>query len=107
MNIPEQKERPPFTWALLKDFCNGLTDEQLKQEVIVPQDESYIKILYASDLGEDQYNFTEHDYSCARADFDGGELDMYDQPNYQTIEEALENEDYTITPGTNVYLFDE
>lgn len=91
----------PLTWAKLKDFCNQLSDEQLQQEVIVPQDQSYIKILYASDLGEDQYNFIDEKYSCTKED--------YDAYNFEGIsfEEALEKYDYSITPGTNVYLFDE
>lgn len=91
-----------FTWQKLKDFCNGLTDEQLSQEVIVPQEESFIRIKYASDLGEDQYNFIEEEYSCTKEDFDP---DMFDVPT--TFEEALIRFDYSITPGTNVYLFDE
>lgn len=94
-----------FTWQKLKDFCNGLTDEQLSQEVIVPQEESFIRIKYASDLGEDQYNFIEEEYSCTKEDFDPN---MFDIPGDLplTFEQALEIFDYSITQGTNVYLFD-
>jgi len=28
-----EKEKKPYTWAELKDFCNGLNDEQLANEV--------------------------------------------------------------------------
>lgn len=106
MLIPEEttEERPPFTWALLKDFCNSLTGDQLQQEVIVPQDESFIRILYASDLGADQYNFYDQEYSCTKEDFDP---DMFETDEPITFEEALAKYYYTVTPGTNVYLFDE
>ncbi|MCW3111295.1 MAG: hypothetical protein JWQ09_5801 [Segetibacter sp.] len=102
MLLPEKDAPTPFTWAALKEFCNGLTDEQLKQTVILPQDESSIEIKYASSLGEDQYNFIEEEYSCTKESFDP---DMFDVPT--TFEEALVRFDYSITPGTNVYLFDE
>lgn len=101
MNLPEEKERPPFTWALLKEFCNSLTEEQLKQEVIVPQDESSIKILYASELGEDQYHFFDMEYCTTKENYD---------PDYfegKTFDEALETGDYAFIPKSNVYLFDE
>lgn len=91
-----------FTWQKLKDFCNGLSNEQLLQEVIVPQDEGSIRILYASDLGDDQYYFIEEEYTCTKEDFDP---DMFDTPI--TFEEALRDFDYSLIPGTNVYLFDE
>lgn len=105
MNVPEQEEpKVPFTWAKLKEFCNKLTDEQLSQEVIVPQEEGYIQIAYASDLGSDQYNFIEEEYTCTKEDFDP---DMFDFDGTLTFEEALEKFDYSITPGTNVYLFED
>lgn len=94
-----------FTWQKLKDFCNRLSDEQLLQEVIVPQDESSIRILYASDLGEDQYYFIEEEYTCTKEDFDPDMFDELDWPI--TFEEALIRFDYSLIPGTNVYLFDE
>jgi len=98
----EENEREPFTWFKLKEFCNKLTEEQLLQEVIIPQDESFIRILYASELGEDQYNFIEEEYTCTKESFDP---DMFDVPT--TFEKALIRFDYSITLGTNVYLFDE
>lgn len=101
MLLPEEKERPPFTWALLKDFCNSLSNEQLQQEVIVPQDESSIRILYASDLGEDQYHFIDFEMTVTKADYDPRDFDG------KTWDEALETEEYVLVPGTNIYLFDE
>lgn len=101
MPIPERNQSEKFTWADLKAFANNLTNEQLKQTVIIPQEESYIEILYASDLGEDQYNFIEEEYTTTKSDFDP---EIFEG---RTFEEALRDFDYSITPGTNVYLFDE
>lgn len=104
MLVPEKEIKKPFTWADLKEFANGLTDEQLKQEVIVPQDESSITIAFASDLGEDEYHFIDQEYTCTKANFDP---DMFDECDYKTFEEAWENEDAVLIPGINVYLFEE
>lgn len=102
MLLPENKEPIEiFTWFKLKEFCNSLTDEQLEQEVIVPQDESSITIRYASSLGEDQYQFDELEYTCTKEDYDAENFDGL------TFEESLETESYVLIPGTNVYLFDE
>lgn len=98
----EENEIEPFTWFKLKEFCNSLSEDQLLQEVIVPQEDGYVKISYASELGEDQYNFTEEEYTCTKDSFDP---QMFDVPTM--FEEALIRFDYSITPGTNVYLFDE
>lgn len=101
MNLPEKTGLPPFTWALLKEFCNGLSDDQLKQEVIIPQDESSIKVLYASELGENQYNFYDYEYCTSKEDYDP------DCVEGKTFDEALATEEYAFIPATNVYLFDE
>lgn len=93
MLLPEEQEHPLFTWALLKEFCNHLTKEQLQQEVIVPQEEGSIKILYASDLGEDQYHFTD---TCTADDYDPETMEG------MTFKEAIEKEDYILIPGHNV-----
>ncbi len=101
MNTPEKTGLPPFTWALLKEFCNSLSEDQLKQEVIIPHDESCIKILYASDLGEDQYHFYDSEYCVSKADYDPEMMDG------KTFEEALDTEEYCLVPSMSVYLFDE
>lgn len=104
MLVPNLEKTEKFTWADLKAFCDTLNSEQLTQEVIVPQDESNITIKYASELGEDQWYFIDQEYTTTKADFDP---DMFDECDYKTLDEALENEDASFIPGSNIYLFDE
>lgn len=97
------EEKEPFTWAKLKEFCNGLTEDQLSKTVYVSQEDSSIEILYASELGSDHYNFDEEEYSMSKDDFDPK---YHLDGKYESFEEAIENEPYTLVPGNNVYLFD-
>lgn len=104
MNILEQDEIPPFTWAKLKEVCNKLSDEQLTQTVMVIQEDSSIEILSAEELGSDHYLFdNDNEYSVSKEDFDP---EYHLDGKYKTLEEAIEKEPHTMTPGTNVYLFE-
>lgn len=97
-------ETTPFTWAKLKEFCNGpLTEEQLSQTVKVVQEDTVIEILDASKIGDDHYMFDDEEFSVSKADFDP---DYHLDGKYKTFEEALENEDYVITRKINIYLFE-
>lgn len=102
MKINEQKK--PYTWAKLKEFCNGLTDEQLQQKVKVIREDDSIDILEASELGEDHYKFDDEDYSISKGDFD---KDYHLDGRYETLEEAVQKEEYILIPKTNVYLFED
>ena len=95
----ETTEEKPFTWAELKEFCNALSEEQLKQTVRAVDDETSTEIHAASELGEDQYFFTEDEYLTTKEDYDP------DYFNGKTFEEALATEDYCITPASSVFLF--
>lgn len=98
----ENEETIPFTWDVLKAFCNTLTDEQLSKNVYLVQEDDSIKVEYASDLGDDHYNFTEFEESISRSDFD---KDYHFDGIYATFDEALENEKWVLVDGKNVYLF--
>lgn len=106
MSIESETPKEPFTWADLKKFANNLSDEQLPQavELIEVDNESSVKVAYASEIGEDQYNFYEAEEVMARSDFDSR---YHFEEKYKTFDEALANEPHSITPGTNVYLFDQ
>lgn len=100
----EEEVSEPYTWAQLKEFCNSLTDEQLSQTVRVVQEEGSIEILNASEIGADHYLFDSDDeFSVSKDDFDPS---YHLEGKYKSFEEAIENEKYTITPKTNVYLFE-
>jgi hypothetical protein len=103
MNISEENQLPDFTWEQLKDFCNSLSDEQLSQNVRVIQEEGSLEIDSASEIGDDHYKFDDEEHSVTKSDFDP-EYDL--DGRYKTLEEAIEKEDYVLTPKTNVYLFE-
>lgn len=84
-------------------FCNTLSDEQLSQTVHVIQEESSIEIDSASEIGDDHYKFDDEEYSVTKADFDP---EYHCEGKYASFEEALEKEDYRLTPKTNVYLYE-
>jgi len=98
-----EKER--YTWAKLKEFCLTLTDNQLKQAVKVIREDDIIKILDASELEEDKYLFDNDDeYSVGKSDFDP---EYHLDGKYKTFEEAIASEPHSITPKTNIYLFED
>lgn len=99
---PEPEEQEPYTWAKLKEFCNGLSDEQLSQTVRVIQEDGSLEILEAAELDEDKYLFDNDDeYSVGKSDFDPK---YHLEGKYSSFEEAIENEPHSIAPKTNVYL---
>lgn len=99
------EEDEPYTWAKLKEFCNGLSDEQLSQTVRVIQEEGSIPIWEASELGADHYLFENDDeYSVSKEDF--GDPKYHLEGKYSTFEEAIENEPHTVAPKTRVYLYE-
>lgn len=100
---PGPEEQEPYTWAKLKEFCNGLSDEQLSQTVRVIQEEGSLQILEAAELGEDMYLFDDEEFSVSKDDFDP-EYDL--DGRYTSFEEAIENEPHSIAPKTNVYLYE-
>jgi len=105
MAADEEKEKEPYTWAQLKEFCNGLTDDQLKQAVRVIREDDSISILSAEELGEDKYLFeNEDDYSIGESDF---EKSYHFDGKYDSLEEAIKNEPHIKTPATNVYLYED
>lgn len=100
----EEEVKQPYTWANLKEFCNKLTDEQLAQKVRVIREDDSIDILSASELGENHYKFDDEEYSVSQDDFD---KDYHLDGKYQTLDEAIANEEYTMTPGTAVFLYED
>lgn len=44
-----------MNWKELKDFCNGLTEEQLEKKVILLREEEVISEMEAQQLVEDYY----------------------------------------------------
>jgi hypothetical protein len=99
----EQEYFPPYTWAKLKEFCNGLSDEQLSQTVRVIREDDSLEILDASELGDEHYKFDDEDYSFTKDDFDS---EIHLDAKYKTFDEAVEAENPIITPKTNVYLYE-
>jgi hypothetical protein len=102
MNTEEVKE--PYTWAKLKEFCNRLSDEQLEQKVQVIQEDGSIDILCASEIGDDHYKFDDEEYSVSKDDFD---KDYHLDGKYETLEDAIKNEEYVMTPKTAVFLYED
>lgn len=101
----EEPEEKPFTWADIKEFANKLTPEQLTQDVtLILIDDGSVQVKSVSEMGEDTYTFHDLEFSCTKSDFDP---DYFDDPRYETLEEALEKEDYSITPANRVYLYNE
>lgn len=99
----EEPEKP-YTWAQLKEFCNTLNENQLSQTVRVIQEEGSIEILVASEIGDDHYLFENDDeFSVSKDDFDPK---YHLDGKYASFEEAIENEPHSITPKTNVYLYE-
>lgn len=82
----DEEQEVPYTWAKLKEFCNGLSDEQLSQTVRVIREDDSLEIWEASELGDEHYKFDDEDYSFTKDDFDP--------------------ENPIITPKTNVYLYE-
>lgn len=104
----ETEKRPVYTWKELKEFCNSLTEEQLNQslKVWVGDDESPTVVDCAEELGEIHYSFYDAEYSCTKNDF-MKEMFVDEETDdflYQTLDEALEKENYTETPADRVYL---
>src|ERR1051325_1179188 len=97
-------QKEAYTWAKLKDFCNSLTDDQLSQTVKVIREDDTIKILDASEIGEDHYKFDDEDYSVTKSDFDP---EYHCDGTYKSFEEAIEGEDYVFTPASSVFLFED
>lgn len=102
--MQEQEEKTPYTWAKLKEFCNSLTDGQLSQKVKVIREDDSIDILEASELGEDHYKFDDEEYSVSHSDFDN---EYHLDGKYKTLDEALQKEDYRMTPSSAVFLFED
>lgn len=103
MEQPEEL-KVPYTWAKLKEFCDGLNDEQLSQKVKVIREDDSIDILDASVIGEDHYKFDDDEYSVTEDDFDP---QVNCDGKYKSFDEALDKEDYIMTPSTAVFLFED
>lgn len=54
-----------FTWADLLAFAQQLTEEDLKEKVIVWRESESIEVSFAEQLDEDFYNNPDDDY-CVR-----------------------------------------
>lgn len=100
----ETEEKVPYTWAKLKEFCNSLTEDQLSQTVKLIREDDTLTILDASELGDAHYKFDDEEYSFSQDDFDPN---YHLDGKYKTFQEAIEKEDYVITPATNVYLYED
>lgn len=63
-----------MTWKELKEFCNGLTDEQLSKEVVVWREGDAIGNLLPSLLEDDYYiDSEEPEEGCfPRYEYNGG-----------------------------------
>lgn len=99
-----EQEKKPYTWAQLKDFCNGLSEEQLTQSVEVVQEDSNLRILEAAEIGQDYYKFDDEDYSISAYDFN---YEYHLDGKYTSFQEALDNLPFILTPKTAVFLFDD
>lgn len=54
-----------MNWKKLKDFCNGLTEEQLKEKVIMWREDECVSRIEAMTLSEDHYiNKENNEYGC-------------------------------------------
>lgn len=53
-----------INWAQLKEFCNGLTEEQLKEKVILWREEECLNRIYTFELHEDYYIEIDGDDLC-------------------------------------------
>lgn len=100
----ELTEGKKYTWAILKDFSNTLTEDQLTQEVVFQEPDSATPVLWAHELGDDHYLFIDSEYMTTKQDFD---KDIMDDPSYETFEEAIEKEGYVLIPANRVYLYGE
>lgn len=101
----EENEEKDFTWADLKEFANKLTTEQLTQSVtLIKIDDGYETVKSVSEMGEETYSFHDQEFSCTKSDFDP---DYFDDPRYETLEEALEKEAHSVIPANIVYLYNE
>lgn len=81
----------------LKDFCNSLTDEQLKQDVYLARtDDSAIKVECAHISEEDEY----FDHGTGL-----GTLEMIKEENPDDWEDIIE--DVTLCPKGTLMLCDE
>lgn len=99
------EEKKEYTFAMLKEFCNSLTDEQLVQTVRVVQEEGSIPISGASELGEDHYYFDDYETSITRDEFD---LNIFDEdPPIKTMDEAIERLNPTLCSGTRIFLYED
>lgn len=99
-----EEDDKPYTWAQLKAFSNTLTDSQLQQTVRVVQEEGSIEIMDASEIGADHYLFENDDeFSVSKDDFDP---EYHLDGKYKSFEDAIANEKHSITPKTNVYLYE-
>lgn len=99
-----EEEKVPYTWVKLKEFCNSLTDDQLKHKVCVIREDDSLSILEASELGEDLYKFEDEEYAVSKNDFDA---EYHLDGKYKTIEDAIANEEYTIVPKDRVFLYED
>lgn len=97
-----------LTFGEIKDFVNKMDEEQLKQEAFiwVSDNEMATEIHAIEELGEDKYYFVDHEYACGKSDFDKDMMmsDEFDEPLYETIEDAIKNEEHIITPANRVYF---
>lgn len=100
----EETEKVPFTWAKMKEFCNKLGEEQLQQEVKVQREDDIITILGAGELGDDHYYFLEEEESISKDDWD---KNYFFDGKYETLADAVANEENIMAPGTNIYLFED
>lgn len=97
-------EKEPYTWAKLKEFCNGLTEEQLQHKVCVIREDDSLSILEASELGSDMYKFDEEEYAVSKEDFDAS---YHLDGKYESFEDAIANEPHTIVPANRVFLYED
>lgn len=100
----DNEKKVPYTWAKLKEFCNSLTEEQLALRVSVIREDNQLDILEASEIGSDHYKFDDEEFSLTREDFDP-ERDL--DGRYASFDEALEQEEYIMTPASHVFLFED
>lgn len=73
-----------MNWKKLKDFCNGLTEEQLQEKVIMWREDECVNRIEAMTLSEDHYiNKEDNEHGC----FDESEMNSQINQNQELSRE--------------------
>jgi len=87
-----EQQKKSYTWAELKDFCNGLNDEQLNEELVVDMCETSSCVI-ASTTSTNIYIGEDSD-------------DYYDEESMieAESEDEVKREDYRLQPKGTPFL---